>query len=115
MNRALAIAVAVGASIGMAVVTMARPDWTVITGVSALYTGWSYFVARNPSLLSREGLTFEKTADSIGHAVGIFGASVFGIGVFSTGGVFFVGYLGVIGFLLTAAAAYEDEPRDRRP
>ncbi|MGQ3411267.1 hypothetical protein ACT4ML_03265 [Natrinema sp. LN54] len=77
--------------------------------MSALYTGWSYFVARDPGLLSLEGLTFEDTRDSIGYAVGLFGASVFGVGIYGIDAVVFVGYLGVIGFLLTASAAHRHE------
>ncbi|AFO57749.1 hypothetical protein NJ7G_2518 [Natrinema sp. J7-2] len=109
MNRALPIAVTVGVSIGAAVAALGQAAWIVVVSVSALYTGWSYFVARDPALLSLEGLSFEDTGDSIGYAVGLFGASVFGVGVYGLSVVAFVGYIGAIGFLVTASAAYRLE------
>ncbi|WP_239642041.1 hypothetical protein [Natrinema versiforme] len=109
MNRALPIAVTVGVSIGTAVAALGQSAWVVVISVSALYTGWSYFVARDPALLSLEGLSFEDTEDSIGYAVGLFGGSVFGVGIYDLSVVAFVGYIGAIGFLVTASAAYRLE------
>ncbi|RZH68161.1 hypothetical protein [Natrinema altunense] len=112
MDRALPIAVGIGIGVGTVASLLADAGWGVCLGVSALYTGWSYFAVRTPELPSLEGLSFGRTPDRIGYAIGLFGASLFGATAFDTSGlgiVPFVGYLGVIGFLLTASAA-----RDRR-
>ncbi|ELY76159.1 hypothetical protein [Natrinema pallidum] len=118
MDRALPIAVGIGIGVGTAASLLADATWGVCLGVSALYTGWSYFAVRTPDLLSLEGLTFERTPDRIGYAIGLVGASLFGATVFDTDGlgvVPFVGYLGVIGFLLTASAACDRRDGRRSP
>ncbi|WP_126662361.1 hypothetical protein [Haloterrigena salifodinae] len=118
MDRAVLAGIAIGAAAGGALRVAFGSNWFLITAVVAIYAGWGYFEVRYRRLLWSEFPTFDRSADRLGYAIGLFGVTL-GTSAFgqryAAGGAgieFLVGYLGVIGFLLTSSRASADADSD---
>lgn len=118
MDRPLLAGLGFGAATGSVLYVAFGSDWFLIVPVVALYAGWGYFAARYRRLLWSEFPAFDRSADRVGYAIGLFGLCLGSVafGQRYTGGdgslEFLVGYLGVIGFLHASSAASADADRD---
>ncbi|ELZ20483.1 hypothetical protein C477_06601 [Haloterrigena salina JCM 13891] len=118
MDRPVLAGIAIGAAAGGALRVAFGSNWFLIAAVVAIYTGWGYFEVRYRRLRWSEFPAFDRSADRLGHAIGVFGVSIGSVAFgqqYAAGGAgieFLVGYLGVIGFLLTSSRASADADSD---
>ncbi|ELZ04695.1 hypothetical protein [Natrialba asiatica] len=114
MRRAISVALGIGLAIGGSLYVVFDSNLFLIAAVVALYTGWGYFAVRYRRLLLREFPQFDRSMDRLGYAIGLFGVSIGPVAFsqqFTASDIsitFFIGYLGVVGFLSTSTAAGSD-------
>ncbi len=70
------LAVLVGLFVGGIVYRFFVPDWFFTVGVTAVYTGITYFYIAYEIPLLGEHATFADGRDKLGHAIGLFGLSI---------------------------------------
>ena len=118
MARAVLAGIAIGAAAGGTLRIAFGSNWFLIAAVVAIYAGWGYFAVRYRRLLWREFPAFDRSADRLGYAIGLFGVSIGSVAFgqrYAAGEAsieFLVGYLGVVGFVLASSAASVDADSD---
>ncbi|WP_440763330.1 hypothetical protein [Natronorubrum sp. DTA7] len=118
MDRAVLGGLGFGSIVGGALYVAFSSNWFLIAAVIAMYTGWGYFGVRYHRLLLREFPAFDRPIDRLGYAIGLFGVSIGPVAFsqqFTTGDIsieLFVGYIGVVGFLLSSSVAAVDAETD---
>ncbi|MFC7075216.1 hypothetical protein [Haloarcula halophila] len=117
MDRALPLAVLVGLAVGTVVTQVLDAGWYLALGTIPLYVGWSYFAVSYPDTLRASVFSFDRRADSLGYAAGVFGLSITALAIGHAAGgsgqiapEVVVAVFGIIGFMYTLAAVLAVEP-----